>query len=150
MHRAFRELQRRSWQEQVRRVRNWKGSVQDAMRRMAPSLPRHSSFKPPLSQRRLRVSVAFLGVLALGGCSGGVLDPKGPIGATDSLIMINSLEIMLAIVIPTITAALLMAWWYRSSNRRAFYRPDWAYSGRLELIVWSIPVNMDPARCLDA
>ena len=110
------------------------------MRRMAPSLPGHSSLKPPLSRRRSRLSVAFLGVLALGGCSGGVLDPKGPIGASDSLIMINSLEIMLAIVIPTIIAALLMAWWYRSSNRRAFYRPDWAFSGRLELIVWSIPI----------
>ncbi len=110
------------------------------MRRMAPSLPGHSSIKPPLSRRRSRLSVAFLGVLALGGCSGGVLDPKGPIGASDSLIMINSLEIMLAIVIPTIIAAFLMAWWYRSSNRRAFYRPDWAFSGRLELIVWSIPI----------
>jgi cytochrome o ubiquinol oxidase subunit 2 len=76
----------------------------------------------------------------LGGCSGGVLDPKGPSAAANSLIMINSLEIMLAIVIPTIIAGCVMAWWYRSSNTRALYRPDWAYSGRLELIVWSIPI----------
>jgi cytochrome o ubiquinol oxidase subunit 2 len=47
---------------------------------------------------------------------------------------------MLAIVIPTIIAGCVMAWWYRSSNTRALYRPDWAYSGRLELIVWSIPI----------
>ena len=46
---------------------------------------------------------------------------------------------MLAIVIPTILCTVLFAWWYRSSNARARYRPDWAYSGRLELIVWSIP-----------
>jgi len=107
---------------------------------MAPSLPRQSLLKSPLSQRRLRISLTFLGVLAWGGCSGGVLDPKGPIGAANGLIMINSTEIMLAIVIPTIIAALVMAWWYRSSNGRALYRPDWAYSGRLELIVWSIPI----------
>ena len=107
---------------------------------MAPSQPRHSSLKPRLSQRRLRVSLILLGVLALGGCSGGVLDPKGPSAAANSLIMINSLEIMLAIVIPTIIAGCVMAWWYRSSNTRALYRPDWAYSGRLELIVWSIPI----------
>lgn len=107
---------------------------------MAPSLPRQSLLKPPLSQRRLRISLTFLSVLALGGCSGGVLDPKGPIGAANSLIMINSLEIMLAIVIPTIVAGCAMAWWYRSSNARALYRPNWAYSGRLELIVWSIPI----------
>jgi cytochrome o ubiquinol oxidase subunit 2 len=46
---------------------------------------------------------------------------------------------MLAIVIPTIVATLTFAWWYRASNRRARYLPNWAYSGRLELIVWSIP-----------
>ncbi len=114
--------------------------TQDAMRRMAPSHPRHSPLKPRLSQRRLRISLTFLGVLALGGCSGGVLDPKGPIGAANSLIMINSLEIMLAVVIPTIIAGCVIAWWHRSSNTRALYRPDWAYSGRLELIVWSIPI----------
>ena len=54
--------------------------------------------------------------------------------------MINSLEIMLAIVIPTIVVGCVMAWWYRSSNTRALYRPNWAYSGRLEMIVWSIPI----------
>jgi cytochrome o ubiquinol oxidase subunit 2 len=32
-----------------------------------------------------------------------------------------------------------VAFWFRSSNRQARYRPDFAYSGRLEMIVWSIP-----------
>jgi len=32
-----------------------------------------------------------------------------------------------------------LAWWFRAGNKRAQYRPDWAYSGRIELIVWSIP-----------
>ncbi len=77
---------------------------------------------------------------ALTGCSGGVLDPKGPIGNSNRLILINALEIMLVIVVPTIAAALLFAWWYRASNTRARYRPEFAYSGQLELIVWSIPI----------
>jgi cytochrome o ubiquinol oxidase subunit 2 len=77
---------------------------------------------------------------ALTGCSGGVLDPKGPIGTSNKLILINALEIMLVIVVPTIAAALLFAWRYRASNTRARYRPDFAYSGQLELIVWSIPI----------
>jgi cytochrome o ubiquinol oxidase subunit 2 len=46
---------------------------------------------------------------------------------------------MLAIVIPTIVATLAFAFWFRASNTRARYQPDFAYSGRLELIVWSIP-----------
>jgi cytochrome o ubiquinol oxidase subunit 2 len=47
---------------------------------------------------------------------------------------------MLAIVIPTIAATFAFAWWYRASNVRAKYLPEFAYSGQLELLVWSIPV----------
>jgi len=80
------------------------------------------------------------GMLFLGGCSGGVLDPKGPIAAAERLIMLNSTGIMLAIVIPTILATLGTAFWFRASNTRARYLPDFDYSGRLELLVWSIPI----------
>ncbi len=68
-----------------------------------------------------------------------ILDPVGPVGAGDSIILIDALVIMLAIVIPTMIATLAFAWWYRASNTRAVYRPDFTYSGRIELIVWSIP-----------
>jgi cytochrome o ubiquinol oxidase subunit 2 len=80
-----------------------------------------------------------IGAAALSGCSEGVLDPKGPIAAAEREILFNSLAIMLAIVIPTILATIGVAFWFRSSNRRARYRPDFTYSGRLELLVWSIP-----------
>jgi cytochrome o ubiquinol oxidase subunit 2 len=69
-----------------------------------------------------------------------VLDPGGPIGSAQKLILINSMAIMLAIVIPTIVATLIFAWWFRASNIKAKYQPDFVYSGRIELIVWSIPV----------
>jgi cytochrome o ubiquinol oxidase subunit 2 len=77
--------------------------------------------------------------LCLSGCQHGVLDPKGPVGAAERTILLNSLAIMLAIVIPTIVATLAFAWWFRASNTRARYRPDFVYSGKIELIVWSIP-----------
>ncbi len=48
--------------------------------------------------------------------------------------------IMLGIVIPTIAATLGFAWWFRASNTRATYLPEWAFSGQLELIVWAIPM----------
>src|SRR5580704_7138538 len=84
--------------------------------------------------------VAFLiGAATLGGCSEGILDPKGPIAGAERLILFNSLAIMLAIVVPTTLATIGVACWFRSSNRRARYRPDFTYSGRLELLVWSIP-----------
>jgi cytochrome o ubiquinol oxidase subunit II len=68
-----------------------------------------------------------------------ILDPQGPIGAADKTILIDSLAIMLAIVLPTIFAIFVFAYWFRASNTKAFYWPDWEYSGRIELVVWSIP-----------
>jgi cytochrome o ubiquinol oxidase subunit 2 len=50
------------------------------------------------------------------------------------------LAIMLAIIGPTIAATLGFAWWYRASNTRARYLPEWEYSGQLKLIVWAIPL----------
>src|SRR5271156_2785058 len=97
------------------------------------------------AMRTFRVN--FLqGVLLLGaaallcGCNAIVLDPQGPIGIAEKTILIDSLAIMLAIVVPTIAATLAFAWWFRASNTKATYLPDFAYSGRIELIVWSIPL----------
>src|SRR6201985_447049 len=67
------------------------------------------------------------------------LDPQGPIAAANKTILIDSIAIMLAIVIPTIIAIFAFAYWFRHGNTRAIYLPDWEYSGRIELVVWSIP-----------
>jgi cytochrome o ubiquinol oxidase subunit II len=89
--------------------------------------------------RRSLTLVFFLVAATLGGCSEGILDPKGPIAVAERQILFNSLGIMLAIVIPTILATIIVAFWFRSSNARARYLPDFTYSGRLEILVWSIP-----------
>jgi cytochrome o ubiquinol oxidase subunit 2 len=68
-----------------------------------------------------------------------ILDPQGPIGAADTAILIDSVAIMLAIVLPTIVAIFAFAFWFRASNTRARYLPNWEYSGRIELVVWSVP-----------
>ncbi len=78
--------------------------------------------------------------LLLSGCDWAVLDPRGPIADANKTILIDSVAIMLAIVVPTILATLAAAWWFRSSNTRATYLPDFEYSGALELIVWAIPL----------
>jgi len=83
---------------------------------------------------------AALATASLAGCSGGVLQPRGPIGAADSQILLDAVGIMSAIVVPTIAALFIFAWWFRASNPRARYQPDFVYSGRLEIIIWSIPI----------
>jgi cytochrome o ubiquinol oxidase subunit 2 len=112
----------------------------------------------------VKKTIAPLLALSLPGC-GGVLDPRGPVGASEKLILIDSLTIMLSIVVPVILATLGFAWWFRASNTRATYRPNWDFSGSLELIVWAIPAlvitflggiawfgsqSLDPFRPLDS
>jgi cytochrome o ubiquinol oxidase subunit II len=75
----------------------------------------------------------------LSGCSASLLDPHGPIGRQEKLILIDSTAIMLAIVIPVIIATLVFAWWFRAGNTKATRYLDWDYSGRIEFIVWAIP-----------
>ncbi|HKB55493.1 MAG TPA: ubiquinol oxidase subunit II [Ramlibacter sp.] len=84
--------------------------------------------------------IAVFALLLLAGCTGGVLDAQGPVGAADRQMMLNALAIMLAIALPTIVLAFVAAWWFRASNPRARRRPHWVYSGRIELVVWSIPL----------
>jgi cytochrome o ubiquinol oxidase subunit 2 len=90
-----------------------------------------------LPRRKSLILVAACGMLA--SCKEGVLDPRGPIGHAERVILSDATAIMLAVVVPVIVLTLVFAWWFRAGNRRARYRPDWEYSGRIELIIWSIP-----------
>ena len=90
--------------------------------------------------RYFPIAIVLISTAMLGGCSEGVLDPQGPVAAAERQIMFNSTGIMLAIVIPTMLATLGIAYWFRASNKRARYLPEFAYSGRLEVLVWSIPI----------
>jgi cytochrome o ubiquinol oxidase subunit 2 len=93
----------------------------------------------------------------------GVLDPQGPIASAERMILLNATAIMLVVVVPVILLTLAFAWWYRARNARASYEPAWTHSGRIELVVWSIPAmvvlllagvawtsshDLDPARRL--
>jgi cytochrome o ubiquinol oxidase subunit II len=75
----------------------------------------------------------------LSSCNRGILDPVGPVAAAEKQILINSTAIMLAIIIPTMIATIAFAFWFRRGNAKATYRPDWEYSGAVEMVVWAIP-----------
>jgi len=89
---------------------------------------------------RRQILPALVAASLAGSCRGaGVLDPQGPVAAAERLILLNATAIMLVVVVPVIALTLAFAWWYRASNKRATYSPDWSYSGHIELVVWSIP-----------
>jgi len=91
------------------------------------------------SARWLRTIAVTSAATLLASCDEGVLDPHGPVGKAERVILYDSTAIMLAVVIPVIVLTLVFAWWFRAKNSRARYRPDWEYSGRIEMIIWSIP-----------
>ena len=95
---------------------------------------------PPCRPGFLRLLVAVPVLTLASGCNRGILDPVGPVAAAEKQILINSTAIMLAIIIPTMIATIAVAFWFRRGNRKAEYRPDWEYSGAIELVVWAIPV----------
>lgn len=84
----------------------------------------------------------LLSLLSLCGCTSGVLDPRGPVGESEKLILYDSTALMLTVVVPVILGTLTVAWWFRSGNSAAIRRPQWDYSGRIEFVTWSIPALM--------
>ena len=91
-----------------------------------------------LSLRRSGWWLAISLPWAVAGCSS-VLAPVGPVGTAEKTILVDSLFVMLLIVVPVICATIIFAWWFRSTNKRAHRLPDWAYSGRIEIVTWSVP-----------
>jgi cytochrome o ubiquinol oxidase subunit II len=109
--------------------------------------------------------VLLAATVLLSSCRKGVLDPHGPVGTAERLMLYDATAIMLAVVIPVILLTLGFAWWFRVGNSFARYRPDWEYSGRVEMITWSIPAlviiflggiawvgshQLDPPRALES
>jgi cytochrome o ubiquinol oxidase subunit 2 len=87
----------------------------------------------------LKASVVILGA-SLSGCTEGVLVTHGPIGASEKVLLLEALVTMLLVVVPVILLTLMYFWWFRSTNKKAIYRPDWEYSGRIEFSIWMVPL----------
>jgi cytochrome o ubiquinol oxidase subunit 2 len=71
---------------------------------------------------------------------GGFLDPQGPVAAAERAIVLDAAVVMLAVVVPVILMTIAFAWWFRHGNPRARRLTEFAYSGAVEVTVWSIPL----------
>jgi cytochrome o ubiquinol oxidase subunit 2 len=109
---------------------------------MAPFFGQRKSCACERARPRRTLPAAFplAAALGLSGCQSAALNPQGPVGSAEAQILFDAIAIMLTIVAPTIIATLVFAWWFRASNTHARRMPDWTYSGRLELVVWSVPL----------
>ena len=94
--------------------------------------------------RQTILAVLSLSTIAalLTGCGGDMvlLNSKGPVAEGQSNLMMTAIYLMLLVVIPSIIMALWFGWKYRASNKDADYKPTWAHSTAIEIVVWGIPV----------
>ncbi|WP_176473046.1 ubiquinol oxidase subunit II [Sphingomonas lenta] len=86
-----------------------------------------------------RVAVGVAGLFAASCSEPGLLDPAGPVARGERTMFVNASVIMAMIIVPIIVLTFYFAWRYSAKNPRGRYTPEWSYSGRLELLVWSIP-----------
>jgi cytochrome o ubiquinol oxidase subunit 2 len=88
------------------------------------------------AHRWAAVAVALL----TAGCDRAVvLNPKGPIADAERGLLFDAFSVMLVVIVPVIVMALLFAWRYRAANRAARYEPTWAYSAKVDAVVWLVP-----------
>jgi cytochrome o ubiquinol oxidase subunit 2 len=90
--------------------------------------------------RPLRTVLPAALLAGLAGCREGVLAPAGPVGGAEDQILWETFGAMMLVVVPVIAMTLAFAWWFRASNSRATYRPDWSYSGKVEFSIWIVPL----------
>ena len=93
------------------------------------------------SKRAVSGLLVALSIVCLAGCSDMVLfHTKGPVGDHERFLIIVSLALMLIVVLPAIGMAFWFSRRYRAGNSNAVYSPKWSHSGKIELVVWLVPV----------
>jgi len=84
-------------------------------------------------------AMAFL----LSGCSVnmGVLDPKGTIAKQQLDLMIIASILCLIVLVPVLVLTFWFAWRYRQkAHNDAAYKPNWSHSGKIETVMWGVPI----------
>lgn len=90
--------------------------------------------------KALRFGAIISALLILSGCDLALFNPKGEIAEYEKWLLIFSAIVMLIVIVPCIIMAVIFPWWYRESNKKATYKPEWRESKTLEKFLWSAPI----------
>nr|WP_254429785.1 cytochrome ubiquinol oxidase subunit II [Ruegeria atlantica] len=87
-------------------------------------------------------TAAALSLMAHTACaSDSFMDPQGPIAAVQKVHLLRATALILLAVVPVLVLVPLIAIRYRRRKEgSALYRPKWDFSGKLEFVMWGVPV----------
>lgn len=95
---------------------------------------------------RLFYRFSVLAVPALlTGCSAeriSFLSPSGPVSSAQRGYFVDIILLLLIVVVPVLVLTPFFAWRYRYRNGEAPYRPNWALSWPLEILIWGVPTGI--------
>nr|WP_255733533.1 cytochrome ubiquinol oxidase subunit II [Ruegeria sp. Ofav3-42] len=95
----------------------------------------------PKGMQVLIAAAVFTVTAQTAGASDSFMDPQGPIAAVQKLHLFRATVLILIAVVPVLVLVPLIAIRYRRrSGSNALYRPKWDFSGRLEFVMWGVPV----------
>ncbi|WP_458463183.1 ubiquinol oxidase subunit II [Paenibacillus sp.] len=87
------------------------------------------------------VTIALIVWPMLAGGQYVVLDPKGPIGASQRDLIVISTILCAVIIVPVLILSAVIVWRYRDKpDNKAAYEPNWAHSTKAEVVWWTIPI----------
>lgn len=90
--------------------------------------------------KALRIGTIITALFILSGCDLAIFNPKGEIAEYEKWLLIISAGLMLIVIIPCIIMAIVFPWWFRESNKKATYKPEWQESKTLEKFMWGVPI----------
>lgn len=77
----------------------------------------------------------------LSGCGTILLfNPKGPVGESEKFLILAAIGLMAIVVIPVFIMTFWFSRKYRAANTASTYMPKWSYSGRIDLVMWAVPI----------
>ncbi|MBB6676711.1 ubiquinol oxidase subunit II [Cohnella lubricantis] len=82
-------------------------------------------------------------VFLLSGCGDvnmGILDPQGTVARQQLNLIIIASILCLVILVPVLVMTYVFAWKYRAKKEDAEYKPNWSHSGKIETVMWGVPI----------
>ena len=78
--------------------------------------------------------------MASGGLQQSFLQPMGPVAQEQSAHLMRVVGITMLVILPVLLGVPFILWRFRYAKPRGDYAPEWEYSGKLEYLLWGVPV----------